>query len=297
VQQAASLQFGSGSTHAAVSAPPGRSPSSALRGFDEAASDAHLPPKPLCANLAGFSLHAAQSVPAHDRQALERLLRYILRPPFAQNRLSLSPDGQVVYQLRRPWVGGAQELILDPLDFLRRLTALLPRPYAHATRYHGCFAGRSAARPLLPKPPLGEEPAALQLSGEGAGGNPDGTAGRVRRYRLPWHRLLMRVFHADGLACPRCSRPGASVPMLVLAFLTDPPVIEKILRHLKLPALPPSLAPARGSTRVFPHDSSPALWQEPIAFDLPQADAAAEQERRGTTEAAQQGPPHIRPPP
>ena len=87
-----------------------------------------------------------------------------------------------------------------------------------------------------------------------------------------------------------------SVPMIVLAFLTDPPVIEKILRHLKLPPLPPSPASARGST-VFPHDSSPALSQEPLAFDLPQADAAAERERRGPTEGTQREAPRIRPPP
>jgi hypothetical protein len=40
--------------------------------------------KPLCASVAGFSLHAAQCVPAHDREALERLCRYGLRPPFSQ---------------------------------------------------------------------------------------------------------------------------------------------------------------------------------------------------------------------
>ena len=123
--------------HGAVTAPSDRSGTATLNGFEEAGSDSVLPSKPLCANLAGFSLHAAQSVPAHDREALERLLRYILRPPFAQKRLSLSPEGRVVYKLRRPWINGATELILDPLDFLRRLTALLPRPYAHAVRYHG----------------------------------------------------------------------------------------------------------------------------------------------------------------
>jgi len=32
--------------------------------------------KPLCASVAGFSLHATQCVQAHDREALERLLRF-----------------------------------------------------------------------------------------------------------------------------------------------------------------------------------------------------------------------------
>ena len=36
--------------------------------------------------------------------------------------------------------------------------------------------------------------------------------------------------------------------MIVLALISDPPVIAKILRHLRLPTVPPTLAPARGST-------------------------------------------------
>ncbi|MBD3337171.1 MAG: hypothetical protein GF355_16790, partial [Candidatus Eisenbacteria bacterium] len=83
--------------------------------------------KPLCASVNGFSLHAARSVAAHDREALEQLLRYGLRAPFSQERLSRGPEGKVVYRLRRPWPNprGATHLILDPLDFLRRLAALV----------------------------------------------------------------------------------------------------------------------------------------------------------------------------
>ncbi len=33
--------------------------------------------------------------------------------------------------------------------------------------------------------------------------------------------------------------------MVVLAFISDPPVVKKILRHLKLPTAPPPVAAAR----------------------------------------------------
>ena len=100
--------------------------------------DQQRPAKPLCARVAGFSLHAAQSVAAEDRKALERLCRYGLRPAFAQDRLSVREDGRVLYQLRRPWPHpeGSTCLVLEPLDFLRRLAALIPAPYAHMVRYH-----------------------------------------------------------------------------------------------------------------------------------------------------------------
>ena len=48
---------------------------------------------------------------------------------------------------------------------------------------------------------------------------------------------------------PRCSTPAQPVPMVVLAYLTDPDVVGKILRHLGLPFSAPALAPARSSGR------------------------------------------------
>jgi len=61
----------------------------------------------------------------------------------------------VVYHLRRPWpnASGANCLVLQPTDFLRRLAALVPVPYANFVRYHGVFAGRSRWRDRLPEPP------------------------------------------------------------------------------------------------------------------------------------------------
>ena len=34
---------------------------------------------------------------------------------------------------------------------------------------------------------------------------------------------------------------------MILAFLSDPPVVTRILRHLRLPTVPPPVAPARES--------------------------------------------------
>ena len=106
----------------------------------------------------GFSLHANVSVAAEDRQGLERLCRYALRSSFSLQRLSVLPDGKVLYRLKRPWptVGGATELVLDPLDFLRRLARLIPAPRVNLVRYHGAFSSNSPLRdrivPRVPKP-------------------------------------------------------------------------------------------------------------------------------------------------
>jgi hypothetical protein len=226
-----------------------------LPSFELEPTHAQAVPKPLCAKLAGFTLHAAQAVEAHDRAALERLCRYGLRAPFSQERLTFRADGRVVYHLRRPWPHpqGATCLVLEPHDLLRRLAALLPTPYTHLVRYHGVFASRSSMRARLPVPPCaleGDEPATPPPGGNEtqpelpseAGVQPSSRPPRSRRRPHCWAKLLMRVFSIEALRCPRCSQA-----MLVLALISDPPVVAKILRHLGLPTQAPLLAPARQS--------------------------------------------------
>ena len=54
------------------------------------------PSQPLCADIDGFSLHAAVRCAADDRQALEQLCRYITRPALAHERVQTNAAGQVV---------------------------------------------------------------------------------------------------------------------------------------------------------------------------------------------------------
>ena len=53
--------------------------------------------------VAGFSLHAGVAAKAHQRQKLERLCRYISRPAVSEQRLSLTPNGNIRYQLKTPY--------------------------------------------------------------------------------------------------------------------------------------------------------------------------------------------------
>jgi len=276
-------------------APPGTREVPLLPGMEgEGGEQEGFRAKPLCASIAGFSLHAAQSVPAHDREALERLCRYGLRAPFSLKRLSRRPDGKVVYRLRRPWPNarGATHLLLDPLDFLRRLAALVSFPYSHQTRRHGVFANRSRFRKHLPPPPAPRGPAALAVGPpskgeEGGCGDPRGEDGEpphsVRR-RLPWAQLLRRVLSVDALSCPRCSTRTRPVAMVVLAFLTDPEVIGRILRHLGLPSSAPPVVKARSSGGE-------------MGFELGEEVLSGEGEDFFEGEGAGRGEGFIRPPP
>ena len=83
----------------------------------------------------GFDLHAGVVVPVRDRARLERLCRYALRPPIAQDRLHLTPAGQVVLDLRHRWADGTTHLVFDPIELLERLAALTPRPRINLLLY------------------------------------------------------------------------------------------------------------------------------------------------------------------
>ena len=79
----------------------------------------------LCADISGFSLHAAVCCAAGDRQALEQLCRYITRPVLANERVQTNAAGQVVLKLKTPWRDGTTHLVMSPLEFMQRPAALV----------------------------------------------------------------------------------------------------------------------------------------------------------------------------
>ena len=86
--------------------------------------------------------------------------------------------------LERPLRDGRTELAFTPVEFLRRLAALIPPPRSHLTRYHGVFAPHHALRAAV-------VPADSSASEDVAGSR----AGPLRR--LAWAALMKRVFVID----------------------------------------------------------------------------------------------------
>jgi hypothetical protein len=90
--------------------------------------------QPLCADIDGFSLHAAARAEAHDRKRLQQLCRYITRPSLSDERVQLNSAGQVELKLKTPWRDGTTHLVMSPLEFMQRLAALVPRLRLHLIR-------------------------------------------------------------------------------------------------------------------------------------------------------------------
>jgi len=189
----------------------------------------------LCADIDGFSLHAAVRCAADDRQALEQLCRYITRPALANERVQTNAAGQVVLKLKTAWRDGTTHLVMSPLEFMQRLAALVPRPRLHLIRFHGVLAPNAKLRAMVV--PQGPEPAAPATPPAECEAN----CAHHRPVRLSWAKLLKCVFDLDMEHCPNCGGD-----LKIIAAILEQPVIEKILTHLGLQARAPPRAPARG---------------------------------------------------
>jgi hypothetical protein len=194
-------------------------------------SSAARPSTPeLRVNAQGFSLHAAVRWRADQRKELEQLCRYITRPALGNQRLKRNRAGQVVLQLKSPYKDGTTHIVMEPLEFMERLAALVPRPRLHLIRFHGVLAPNAKwRRQIVPAPAeRATEPPTDHASAQG------------ETPHMSWAQLLKRVFDIDIKHCPNCG--GA---LKIIAAIEDPPVIVKILTYLGLPTRAPPRAPAR----------------------------------------------------
>jgi hypothetical protein len=190
--------------------------------------------KPLCAALDGFTLHAATRAGALDAKGREALLKYILRPALAQERITRGPNGLVRIALKRAFSDGTTAIDLDPLSLLCRLAASVPAPRAHTVKYAGVLAAASKLRPKiaprLPHPSAEEEEPEEPLAPRVVGS----------RYR-PWPELLRRTFEIDVLSCTACGGR-----MRLVALLTETKSVARFLKAIGEPTELPARAPARG---------------------------------------------------
>jgi len=139
----------------------------------------------------------------------------VSRPPVSVERLPLTAQGQVRYRLKTPYRDGTTDILLEPLDFIARLAALVPPPRVHLTRYHGVFAANAALRAAIT--PAGRGSKARSCTPEMA---------TPKHVALNWAHRLKRVF---GIEIEQCARCGGRLE--VIASIEEPELIERILAH------------------------------------------------------------------
>jgi hypothetical protein len=170
----------------------------------------------------GFGADASTGAVQGDREGLYRLACYLHKAPFALERMEYTRrSSEVVYHGKNQAVAGRGTVVYDPAAFLALVLVHVPEPREMRARYYG--AASSTIRRGGRKGRLSEgvdTPPAVQGEEEGS---------YVKARRRTWARLIARVYGADALKCRRCG--GA---MRIISFITDPEVVEQILRHVGL---------------------------------------------------------------
>ena len=132
--------------------------------------------------------------------------------------------------------------MFSPHELIEKLIPLIPRPRSHLVRYHGILGPAAKDRDkVVPRPgpvEFGRGTTDPQLREVDPGAMP-------RPNRLPWAVLLKRVFLVDVLECPKCKGR-----MKILAVVTKPASVRRILDHLGLPGAAPRLQAARSPPQM-----------------------------------------------
>ena len=142
---------------------------------------------------------------------------------------------------------GTTHIVFTPHELIVMLIPLIPRPRCHLVRYHGILgpAAKDRAK-VVPTPPAPPVPDAAGADNAGTGESREIDITKIQRgSRL---LLLKRVFMTDALTCPKCHGR-----MKILAAITKPDAICRILDHLGIP----SEAPRRTAARPPPQAELP----------------------------------------
>ena len=177
------------------------------------------------------AVHNRVYVEPEDQPAVERLARYIIRPPISLERMCWDGEGEVRYRRKGGHEDPASRLdpveTFDPSEFLARVIMHIPEPRRHMVRYYGSYSNVSRGKRRL----RGEAAGSACPSGEGQA--PSGRAKKdqgpdTRALRRSWAQLIKRIYEIDPLVCPSCGGE-----MKVVAFIIDHAVVDKILTNLK----------------------------------------------------------------
>ena len=169
----------------------------------------------------GFSIWLGPAIPADDGDQLERMARYLTRPPIAMGSVMLTPEGQVLISTPPDPRTGESIKILDPLEWIQAITSQIPDPRQHVALYYGAYANRARAKYRQSKDETPTAPLPIDHPD-------DAETAFAKSRRKSWARLLRKIFEVDPMICARCG-----VEMKVISVVTSPKTIDRILAHVK----------------------------------------------------------------
>jgi hypothetical protein len=130
---------------------------------------------------------------ADEPDKLERLCRYISRPAISEQRLSMTDHGKVRYELKTPYREGTTHVFFDPLDFIGKLSALIPPPRLNLTRFFGVFAPNSNLRARVTASQRGKNSHRITNQGNEQSDKP------YQAKSMTWAQRLKRICYSTRL--------------------------------------------------------------------------------------------------
>jgi len=167
------------------------------------------------------------------------MLRYMARPAVALSRMTFDyKNEKVIYRANFNAMPGTDRIEVEPLEFVAKVLMHVPNKHSRRVTAYGVYSSRALGERR--KRARGKELAA----GIGATVSfyePLTEADEfAKRRRQSWARLIQKIWEVSPLTCSRC---GAE--MRVVSVITEPVVIDKILKHIaKKERAPPEGHPA-----------------------------------------------------
>ena len=193
----------------------------------------------------GFNVHRSRRVLPDEREDLERLAQYIIRSPFAVEKMQVTepnranPDGAVIYRSGlNPKIQRNFE-VFSPCDFIAAITQHIPDKSFQLVRYYGWYSNKMRGQR--------DKHAAEEAAAAGRAVQTIDVSEHQPR-RIPsakWRELIKKVWEADPLLCPKCRKE-----MRIVSLINERDVIERILRHMGLWEQGVRVLPARAPPEV-----------------------------------------------
>ena len=173
----------------------------------------------------GFHVHRSRRVMQDEREDLDRLAQYIVRNPFSIDKMRVNQAGDAItYRSEMNEKIHRNFEVFSPCDFIAAITQHIPDKSFQLVRYYGWYSNKMRGQ-------RNKRTAANAQAGPGAAAVLIDVSDYLPR-RIPsakWRELIKKVYEADPLLCPKCSRE-----MRIVSLIDDQEVIKRILKHLGL---------------------------------------------------------------
>ena len=192
---------------------------------------AELIQKLMARRHSGFSIENGVRIKREDTKGREAIAQYIIRNVFNIKKVKFVEEtNNVIYQGRMKKGKNRKNVeVYSALEFIAAITQHIPNKFSQLSRYFGFYSNKSKGMRAKAEQIEHAQGATEENSKDGL------TIIDVSQYQpkkvppLTWCDCIKKIWKDDPLVCPECMGR-----MKIISFITEGPIIHKILKHLGL---------------------------------------------------------------